>query len=330
MWQPISKVIDDHHRFLVTTHVNSDGDGLGAELGLWGYLKRLGKDVRIVNPDALIARYAFLNAEGQYETYDPETHRALLADREVLFFLDFSRWERLEAFGDAIRATNATTVCIDHHPVEQGPADLNGIDITAASTGQLVYELIRWRGDAPDHRMATGLYVSILTDTGSFRFSNSDPRAHRVAAELLECGLDPAALYEHVYGNWELGRLRLLSAALNSLKAEENGKILLLSVSHGELQACGVPMSDTDGFVDVARSTKNAECVALFVEREDGSLKMSFRSKGLVDVNAVAGTFGGGGHRNASGATLSGPLEDAQAAVLKALREALHEAEARA
>jgi phosphoesterase RecJ-like protein len=323
MWTPISRAIDEHDRFLVTTHVNSDGDGLGAELGLWGYLKSLGKDVRIVNPDALSERYAFLNRDGQYETFDPVAHRDVLADREVVFFLDFSRWERLGALGDAIRAEDALTVCIDHHPVDRGPGDLNGIDVTAAATGQLVYELIRYRGGVPDRRMATGLYVSILTDTGSFRFSNSDPRAHRVAAELLDSGLDPAILYENVYGNWELGRLRLLAAALTSLRAEDDGRILLLSVPYRLLVECGLPMSDTDGFVDVARSTRGAECVALFVEREDGSYKVSFRSRGTVNVNHVAGEFGGGGHRNASGATLDGPLEAAQAAVLAALRRAL-------
>lgn len=311
-WDAIGRAIDAHHRFLVTTHVNPDGDGLGAELGLWAYLRSLGKDARIVNQDPVGERYAFLDDEGQFEVYDPGRHDALIADREVVFVLDISRVERLGALGETVRAAGALTICIDHHPFEgNGLADLYGVDVEAAATGQLVFELIRARGHALDERMATGFYVSILTDTGSFRFSNSDSRAHRAAAELLAFGLKPSLLYERVYGNWSLGRLRLLGEVLRRMEVEAGGAILLLPIPHELVVSCGADPEDSEGFVDVARSARTCRAVALLLEKEDGTVKVSLRSKGELNVNRIAVACGGGGHLYASGATLEGPLERA-------------------
>ena len=323
-WQKIRDAIDRHQRFLVTTHVNPDGDGLGAELGLSTYLSSLGKDVRIVNPDTLPARYTFLAQEARYETYDPAAHEAFIESCEVVIVLDISRWERLDALGERLRRRHALTICIDHHPFEaNGMADLYGVDLTAAATGQLVYEMVRDRGHALDRRMALGFYVSILTDTGSFRFSNSDPRAHRAAAELLSHALNPSEIYEQVYGNSSLARLRLLGLALSELRTESDGRLLFLVLPQEWLRATGALPSDTEGFVDIARSANGCEGIALFLERDDGRVKLSIRSRGRMNVNRVAAQFGGGGHILASGATHPGPLARAVLEVSQAMREEL-------
>jgi phosphoesterase RecJ-like protein len=241
----------------------------------------------------------------------------------VAVLLDFSRWDRIGRLEGPIRNSGALTVCIDHHPGTGGPADLNGIDTGASSTGQLVYELLRPLGHPFDPRMATGFYVSILTDTGSFRFSNSDPRAHRAAAELLAHGLEPSRLYEHVYGNWSVGRLRLLGRVLDAMRLEAGGRIILLPVPRESIDATGADSTDAEGFVDIARSAAVCRCVVLLLEQRDGRIKVSLRSKGTVDVNAVAGRLGGGGHLYAAATVLDGPLDAAARAVLAELVPAL-------
>jgi bifunctional oligoribonuclease and PAP phosphatase NrnA len=328
-WEAVAKALDRHRRFVVTTHVNPDGDGLGAELGLWAYLKSRGKDARILNADPLPARYAFLAAEAPFEVYDPAAHDAAIDATEVVVVLDISRWERLGELGAKLRATNAVKICVDHHPFEDnGMADHYLVDLSAAATGQLVYEMIRRLGHPVDRRMALGFYVSILTDTGSFRFSNTDRRAHEAAGELLSLGLDPNETYENVYGNSSMERLRLLGAALTHMRAEEGGRILLVVLPRDLVRECGAVPADTEGFVDIARSASRCEGLALLMEHEDGRIKLSLRSRGRMNVNRVAADFGGGGHVLASGATLPGPLDRAVEAVLAGLRRELAAADA--
>jgi len=323
-WPQIQDAIDRHHHFLITTHMNPDGDGLGAELGLSAYLESLGKDVRIINPDPLSARYRFLGQEARYEAYDPGEHESFIESCEVVIVLDISRWERLDKLGERLRRRSGLTICIDHHPFESnGMATLYGVDLGAAATGQLVYEMVRDRGRPLDRRMALGFYISILTDTGSFRFSNSDPRAHRAAAELLSFALDPSEIYEQVYGNSSLPRLKLMGKALSELRTEADGRLVLLVLPEAWLKETGAVPADTEGFVDIARSAMGSEGVALFLEREDGKVKLSLRSRGRMNVNRVASQFGGGGHMLASGGTHPGPLSRAVDEVTRALREEL-------
>jgi phosphoesterase RecJ-like protein len=320
-WGAVFEVLDRHQRFVVTTHVNPDGDGLGAELGLWAYLKSMGKEARILNPDALPARYAFLAAEGPFEAYNPVVHDAVIEGNEVVVVLDIARWERLAELGERLKASRAVKVCIDHHPFENnGMADHYLVDLGAAATGQLVYEMIRRRGHPVDRRMALGFYVSILTDTGSFRFSNTDRRAHEAAGELLELGVDPNETYENVYGNSSLERLRLLGRALSTMRTEEDGRLLVIVLPRETVRECGAVPADTEGFVDIARSAKDCEGLALLLERDDGQVKVSLRSRGRMNVNRVATALGGGGHVLASGATLPGPLSEAVERVLAGLR----------
>lgn len=320
-WEEIVRAIDENRRFLITTHVNPDGDGLGGELGLWAYLVSRGKDATILNPDSLPPRYEFLAREAVYEAYDPADHEPLIDAAEVVVVLDISRWERLGPLGKRLERSPALKICIDHHPFEKnGMADLYAVDLSASATGQLVYEMIRDRGHSIDRKMALGFYVSILTDTGSFRFTNSDERAHRVAGELIAHGLDPNEIYELVYGNCSLSRIRLLGHALQNVRSEENGRLVFLVIPRQSLREAGAMASDTEGFVDIARSVKGCEGVALLMERDDGQIKLSLRSRGRINVNRVAVSFGGGGHVFASGATLPGPLEDATSRVLEALR----------
>jgi phosphoesterase RecJ-like protein len=320
-WPEIAAALERSRRILVTTHVNPDGDGLGAELGVWAHLRSRGKDVRIVNPDPLSDRYRFLAEHGNYEVFDPAEHETFIAASDAVIVLDISRWDRLGALGERLSRVSAVKICIDHHPFEaNGMADLYAVDLGAAATGQLVYEMVRDQGHPLDRTMALGFYISILTDTGSFRFSNSDPRAHRAAAELLEHGLEPSELYEAIYGNSSLERLRLLGEVLRTLRVEHDGRLLLVVIPAGLLARTRAVPADTEGIVDVVRTARGSEVVALFMERADGQVKLSLRSRGRANVNRVAAQFGGGGHILASGGTVPGPLEEAVERVAAALR----------
>lgn len=308
-------------RILITTHVNPDGDGLGAELGLWAHLRARGKDARIVNPDALADRYRFLAEAGEYEAYDPEVHEPFIRACDAIVVLDISNWGRLDELGRRLESADAVTICIDHHPFEDnGMADLYAVDLGASATGQLVYEMLHRQGHEIDRTMALGFYVAILTDTGSFRFSNADPRAHRATAELLEHDLDPNELYESVYGNSTLERILLLGHALGDLRVIDDARILLLVMTRKMVEESGAKPSDTEGFVDIVRSVEGCEGVGLLLEREDGSVKVSLRSRGRINVNRVARAFGGGGHVYASGATADGPLERTVERVIEEMR----------
>jgi phosphoesterase RecJ-like protein len=237
-----------------------------------------------------------------------------------------SRRHRLGSLEEPIAGLDATVVCIDHHPFEEeGMADLFGVDVTAAATGLLVYELIRSRGARPDHTGALGLYVSLVTDTGSFRFSNSDSRAHRAAADLLELGLEPAPLYDAVYGNWSPGRMALTGRVLTDLGVHADGRVVVVPVSRALLAETGARPEEAEGLVDLARNRRGCECLVLLLERADGSVKASFRSQGRVDVRRVARSFGGGGHVYAAGARVAGTFDEAVARATEALVRAVEE-----
>ena len=179
-WPQIQNEIDRHRRFVITTHMNPDGDGLGAELGLSAYLESLGKDVRIINPDGLPARYRFLNQEAKYESYDPAEHESYIATCDVVIVLDISRWERLDTLGERLRQRSGLTICIDHHPFESnGMANLYGVDLGAAATGQLVYEMVRDRGRPLDRHGARFLHFDSHRHRLLPIFEQRSPRASR-------------------------------------------------------------------------------------------------------------------------------------------------------
>lgn len=314
-------------RAVLTTHLNADGDGAGCEAAVASWLRANGTEAWIVNPTPFPDSLRFLLEDDDWvlEAGSREA-RDVCETADLAVVLDTGEVPRLGRVRGLIR--DLTTVVVDHHP--SGEAPIGGIslrDPEACATGELVYDVML-ASDGPWTEAArVGIYVAILTDTGSFRFANASAASHRIAAELIEQGVDPEGLYGRVYGAAPMRKMRLLERALATLRAEAEHGIAWMTVprdAYAELEA--VP-DDLEGLVDVPRSVEGTEVALLFRDTGKG-VKVSFRANGPVDVNALAHRFGGGGHVKASGAMLDGPLDEVRRTVVGATREAVTKARA--
>jgi len=312
-------------RVCLTTHVNPDGDGLGSEIGFALLLRAQGVNVVITNPTPTPERYKFLfqGLDGLDKT--PEAVKELRR-ADLIIVLDIADLGRLGMLAETVRDRGVTVACIDHH-ISKGdlPAGPRYVDADAAATGELVREIARANDWELTAEAARGLYVAIVTDTGGFRFSNTKPRTLRAAADLLECGIDPEAIYVELYARAPEGRVRLLAEALQTLVVEPEPGLAWVTIPPGSLERHGVDPDDLDGVVEYARSIEGVRLGMLFREINGGRIKISFRSIGGVDVAKLAGQFQGGGHAKAAGASLPGTLAEVQETVLEAARAYLAE-----
>src|SRR5690348_672021 len=310
-------------RVCLTTHVNPDGDGLGSEVGLAVMLRALGVNVVITNPTPTPSRYDFLfeGLPGLDKTGEAvkELRRA-----DLIIVLDIADLGRLGMLAETVRDRGVTVACVDHH-ISKGdlPPGPRYVDADAAATGELIREIARANEWDLKAEAARALYVAIVTDTGGFRFSNTKARTLRAAADLLECGIDPEAVYVELYSKAPEGRVRLMAEALQTLVVEHDAGIAWVTIPPGALERYKVDPDDLDGVVDYARSIDGVRLGMLFRESAGGRIKISFRSIGGVDVAKLAGQFQGGRHAKAAGASLPGALADVQATVLAAARKYL-------
>jgi phosphoesterase RecJ-like protein len=246
---------------------------------------------------------------------------AALRGVDALLVVDISDVKRLGALAEAVRALTVPKLVIDHHVATDEPAgSVIFADITACATGELVFDLATVMGLEITEPIARALYAAILTDTGGFRYSNTSPRAHAVAAVLLTAGVDPEAMYRKVYASMPLGRLQLLREALATLEVDAAHGISWISVPAGALDRFGVTSEDLDGIVEHPRSIAGTRLALFFRDLGHGKVKVSFRSTGDVDVNRFARQFGGGGHAKASGALIPGDLDTVRTKVVEAAR----------
>jgi phosphoesterase RecJ-like protein len=312
-------------RVCLTTHVNPDGDGLGSEVGLALMLRAQGVTVSITNPTPTPDRYQFLFAGLDGLDKTPEAVKELRR-ADLIIVLDIADLGRLGMLADTVRERGATVqvACVDHH-ISKGdlPAGPRYVDADAAATGELIREIARANAWELTPEAARALYVAIVTDTGGFRFSNTKARTLRAAADLLESGIDPEAIYVELYARAPEGRIRLLAEALQTLVVERGPGMAWVTIPPGSLERHGVDPDDLDGVVEYARSIDGVRLGMLFREINNGRIKVSFRSIGGVDVAKLAGQFQGGGHAKAAGASLPGSMAEVQATVLKAAREYL-------
>ncbi len=304
--QQFHVLVGSARRFVLTTHVNPDGDAIGSECALALWLRARGKEVAILNADDTPWNYTFLDAIHPVLRYDPATHRELIDRADVIVVLDINHLGRLGQMEEAVRRSHARKVCIDHHLDPDRFADIAILDDHAAATGQILYDLIRSADpDAVTQLIATSLYVAIMTDTGSFRFPKTDGSIHRIIADLLDRGADPSATYEEVYERGSIGRLQLLGRMLAGLQSACDGRVVYMSVSREMFCETGTNEADTDAFVPYTLTIRGVEVGLMFSELPD-CIKVSFRSKGAIPINELAKRFGGNGHRNAAGARITG------------------------
>lgn len=318
----IGEVLRQNQSFVLTTHVNPDGDGLGSELALAEWLRSIGKQVHVINHSETPSAYKFLDPEKTISTFQESTHAPLLANADVIIVLDMNDTGRLRSMQGHVVASNAVKVCIDHHMDPSPFAQHYFIDVDATSTGEMIYRLLLQLDNTPlSESMARALYCAIMTDTGSFRYPRVDPEIFRVAAHLVELGADPVTIYGDVYEQWSPGRIQLLGAALNSLETFYDGRLACIHITREMLQTSGTREEDTDNFTSYPMSIGGVVAGILLLEVRDG-IKISFRSKGDIPVNVLAKEFGGGGHKNAAGGRVeSGTIMEVKRNVIAASRK---------
>jgi phosphoesterase RecJ-like protein len=316
--QEVAAVLTPGRRVVLTTHVNADGDGVGSEIGLWHLLKARGVTATIANPTGIPERFDFLIPDGA-DVSDRAVREVERAD--VIVVLDIGDLSRLGDLGHAVQQRGAPTVCIDHH-ISPGslPAGPRLVAPEATATAELVFDLAGALGWPLSPESARALYVGILTDTGGFRFSNTSARALRVAAALLEQGVDPEGIYEAVYASAPEGRVRLTAEVLQTLVVEPEAGLAWVTVPPDALDRHGATADDLDGIVEFPRSIAGVRLALLFRQIANGRIKVSFRSMGAVDVADLAHQFGGGGHKKAAGASFEGTMADVETKVLAAAR----------
>ena len=306
----------------LSTHVNADGDGCGSESALAQLLAQRGMVARIVNPTPWPRLFAFVRGN----EVEDATSRGAAALREVdlLIVVDINDVKRLGSLSDTVRGMACPKLVIDHHAASDDPvSELVYADTRACATGELVFDLARVLDLTITPSIARALYTAILTDTGGFRFSNTSPRAHAVAADLLAAGVDQEEVYRQVYASSPVGRVRLLAEVLQSLGVDESLGISWLSMRAGALEEYGVRQEDLDGITEHARSIGGTRLAMFFRDLGYGKVKVSFRSTGTVDANVFAKTYGGGGHARASGALIAGTMSTVRDRVLADARALL-------
>jgi phosphoesterase RecJ-like protein len=305
---------------VLSTHMNADGDGCGSEVALARLLMGMGLEVRIVNPTPWPKMFEFLLGDDVRE--ESRRGSAALRGADLLIVLDISDVNRLGVLADAVRKLTVPKLVIDHHIATDEPAgEVVFSDTTACATGELVFDLATELGLPITAPVATALYAAILTDTGGFRFSNTTPRCHMIAAQLLAAGIDPEEMYRRIYASVSLGRLQLLRDALATLEVDGEHGVAWISIPAGALERYDLRSEDVEGIVEHPRSLLGTRLALFFRDLGYGKVKVSFRSTGDVDVNRFARQFGGGGHAKASGALIPGSLDEVRERVVAAARE---------
>lgn len=307
-----------HDNFMLTTHLNPDGDALGSLMGLGLALINTGKNVLMVMPHPVPVTFQFMPGVRQVQkTIDP------LVRFDVGIALDCTDINRAGEEAQDVLQNAKNLVNIDHHISNRRFGDINVVDPQAAATGEIIYDILHQAKIPITSDISTNLYTALVTDTGSFQHQNTTAKCLRTAAFLLDCGAAHRVIQQHLYEQKSLESLRLLARGLESLSLNESGTIAWMTIPRGLFFASGAAVDDSDGMIDYVKSLKGVEVGILFKEVNYGEIKVSFRSKNYLDVNQLAAHFGGGGHERAAGCTINGKIEDIEQLVVSKTEEKL-------
>jgi phosphoesterase RecJ-like protein len=309
MLQEILKQIEQRQRFLLTSHARPDGDAVGSALACSQILRLMGKEAEVVLRDGVPRIYQPLPFA---DTVITAEHVNGKYEAAIILECDSVQRTRLQGLEDRF------LINIDHHVSGRPFAHVNWIDPKAVATAELVYKLAREAGVKISPEIATCIYTAVLTDTGSFMFEGTNEHTFALARELVLAGADPAHCARNVYFGHSTAKMRLLGAALSNLHRE--GPLAWIWVTRQQMEHVGAKEEDCEGLVNYALSIQEVEVAAFFRELPDGRFRVSLRSKGQLNVSAIAEQFGGGGHRCASGCSLDGPLSIAVGRVVAQLR----------
>ena len=310
----IIKHLKNSHRVLVVSHKYPDGDAIGSLVALGQALELSGKITTLYDESAIPAVYRFIPTVKQIVRHIKRLNY------DMVFVLDCSDWQRIGKRADMIKQV-PVIINIDHHITNTFFGHHQLIDSSACATAEIVYYLIQHMGVTVDKTIATAIYTGILTDTGSFRFPNTNSAAFEICQKLMETGVNPYNIAQHVYGSYSLGRIQLLNHALNSIEISDNGRLSVMTLTREMFDETNTHPEDVDGMINYARRIEEVKVAALIQEhvndtKNSGRFHVSLRSDGTVDVADIASAFGGGGHSNAAGFSIESTLAGIKAEIL--------------
>lgn len=323
MWRDIKKIIESHQTFLITTHVNPDGDGIGAATALIELLLQAGKSVRFVCDSPIPRKFSFLDYHRTYEVYDPSTP---YDDIQVLIVLDTHKKERIGRLARLIDNPGVVTLCIDHHEVAEPFTPHLAIDPKACSVGAMVYYLYKDCGFELNLRAAMGIYASIVCDTGRFSYSSTSRKAHKIAEECIKMGVDPDLIHTRLFQHVSLDEIKIFAMALQQMETYLDNKVVFQQISkkdclHAGANTFDLEHSDLEYIHDFNHLIEEVQCFVLLREVESDKIRVSLRSKTDIDVSHIVRELGGGGHSNAAGLTWHGSMDDIKQRILGSLQE---------
>lgn len=317
MLSQVVELIEAKRRFAITSHIRPDGDSLGSSLGLYWLLRALDKDAEVIMRDPVPHAYQQLPGANDVRVapaFDPSYH--------AVFVIECSDITR----PGLIDLEKQFVVNIDHHSTTALFGSINWIDSTASAVGEMIYNLCKATGVRVTKEIAECVYTALITDTGSFHYSNTTERTFKVASELVRTGVKPAKTAEAVFASYPWSRIELMGAVMSTARRDESGRVACMRQSLEMQHNAHASDEDADGFVNYPLTVGEVEAVALLKECEPGVYRTSLRSKGDVNVAKVAEKFGGGGHRNAAGCTLRGSWEEAETIIVALLKDAVKRA----
>jgi len=319
-WAPLRPIIAASQRFVLTTHVRPDADAIGSQIAMAGLLEQLGKQVRIINASTVPTRLQFLDPDHRCLQIGTDVSEAESADTDVHMILDTSAWGQLAEMGRVFKKTAAQKVVIDHHVCAEDLGALNLKDTEAEATGALVFQFAEAMKLTVTPVIGAAIFSAIATDTGWFRFPSTTGETMRTIGRLIDAGIQPPVLYRKLYEQYTLARIKLAGRVLCRMRLDCDGKLAWTYVTLVDYRETGAEPPDTEDLVNECMTVGNVEAAFILIEQTNGNVKASMRSRSHLDVSQIAGGFGGGGHKQAAGAILPGPLADVEEKILNAMK----------
>lgn len=323
MWHKIQETIRNHQHFLLTTHVNPDGDGIGATSALAELLISMGKDVRIVCDSKIPSKFSFLDSRGLFEIYETSSD---YSEIQVIIVLDTHRKDRVGRISLLIDKRDIKTIFIDHHLADGFIEYETLIDPHACSAGAIVYDLFKESNISLNFEAASGIYTSVICDTGRFSYSSTDLKAHHIAEECMMAGVDPDLMYSKVFQHVSMPQIRILIQALQSMETYFDNKVVIQTLSLSDCDKIGfnpfeIENVDLDYIHDFNKLIEDAECVVLLRELPCQQVRVSIRSTSNLDIGKLMNDLGGGGHKHAAGVSIKGSLFEVKQKILELIQE---------
>ncbi|MCK5741548.1 MAG: bifunctional oligoribonuclease/PAP phosphatase NrnA [Chlorobi bacterium] len=309
------EIIKKAKRITITSHRNPDGDAIGSELGLYYYVKNYADEVRIINHSPVPYNYEFLVGSDDIYLYEAARDDEYILNSDLIIVADVNDTYRLQSVGEPVRNSKAVKLLIDHHLAPKDFANHCVVDCEASSTGEIVWKMIREDvGAIISPEAAAPLYAAIMTDTGSFRYPRTDAELHAIVSDLIACGADPVSIYDEIYNRMPVRAMRLLGEAYSGMELFHGGKLCIMILKNEHFDNAKAEFDDVEGFVETAMSMDGVKIAVLLTEKKNSDeLRISFRSKADYEVRDVAVSLNGGGHKQASGARVSGiAIEEAK------------------